>query len=243
MCFNISIPTTDVKKYQDRYKNISSVAKSTHKINNELTPHYFVSGFSHPSLVIVKEDGLHQFEWGLIPFWVKDKNTANDIKTKTLNAVGETVFEKPSFRKSIVSKRCLLPVNAFFEWRDVNNMKYPYCIGSKENELFSLGCIYDTWRDDLNGEIVHTFSILTTPANPLMEKIHNLKRRMPLILKAEDEAKWLDSSLSKDNLQKLIKPFDENLMKAYTITRNANSSKVDRNYPEILEPVVYDELD
>jgi putative SOS response-associated peptidase YedK len=106
-----------------------------------------------------------------------------------------------------------------------------------------LGCIYDTWTDLSTGEIVNTFSILTTEANPLMEKIHNQKKRMPLMLKVEDEAKWLDSSLSKESLQKLIKPFDENLMKAYSITRDANSSKVDRNYPEILEPVVYQELD
>jgi putative SOS response-associated peptidase YedK len=76
-----------------------------------------------------------------------------------------------------------------------------------------------------------------------MEKIHNLKKRMPLILNVEDEAKWLDPTLSKDDIQRLIKPFDEKLMSAYTISRNANSSKADRNHQEILEPVVYQGLD
>ena len=243
MCFNIAIVTTAKQKYTERYKHVAPVHQETNAVTNELTPYYFVSGFAHPSLPVVTHNGIFSYEWGLIPFWIKDKSAANDIKTKTLNAVGETVFEKPSFRKSILSQRCLLPVNAFFEWRDVNKVKYPYCIASKENELFSLGCIYDTWTDLSTGEIVNTFSILTTEANPLMEKIHNQKKRMPLMLKVEDEAKWLDSSLSKESLQKLIKPFDENLMKAYSITRDANSSKVDRNYPEILEPVVYQELD
>lgn len=243
MCFNIAVVTTAIQQYTERYKHVAPVQKGANGVTNVLTPYYFVSGFAHPTLPIVTHKGIFMYEWGLIPFWIKDKNAANDIKAKTLNAIGETVFEKPSFRKSIVSQRCLLPVNAFFEWRDVNKMKYPYCIASKESELFSLGCIYDEWTDHSSGIQVNTFSILTTPANALMEKIHNLKKRMPLILKVEDEAKWLDSSLSKESLQKLIKPFDENLMKAYTITRDANSSKVDRNYPEILEPIVYQELD
>jgi len=243
MCFNIAIPTTDINTYATRYNKISPVSASINNLKDKLTPYYFVSGFSHPSLAVVKHDGIFLCNWGLIPFWIKDKAAANDIKTKTLNAVGETVFEKPSFRKSIVSLRCLIPVNAFFEWRDVNKVKYPYCITSKENELFSLGCIYDTWTDDTTGEILNTFSILTTEANPLMEKIHNLKKRMPLILNVEDEAKWLDPTLSKDDIQRLIKPFDEKLMSAYTISRNANSSKADRNHQEILEPVVYQGLD
>ena len=243
MCFNIAIPTTDIKIYADRYNKISPVTAAINNLKEKLTAYYFVSGFSHPSLAVVKHDGIFLFDWGLIPFWIKDKAAANDIKTKTLNAVGETVFEKPSFRKSIVSQRCLLPVNAFFEWRDVNKVKYPYCIASNENELFSLGCIYDTWTDPSTGEIVNTFSILTTEANPLMEKIHNLKKRMPLILKAEDEAKWIDPNLPKGEIQKLIKPFDEALMSAYTISRNANNSRIDRNKTEILEPVTFDELD
>lgn len=243
MCFNIAIVTADVNKYAKRYKEVSAIKTNSEHSLNQLSSYYFVSGFSHPKLAVVKADGMHHYNWGLIPFWIKGQAAANDIKTKTLNAVGETVFEKPSFRKSILSKRCLLPINAFFEWRDYNKLKYPYCIGVNEVELFSLGCIYDSWTNDETGETLNTFSIITTPANPLMEKIHNLKKRMPLIVKAEDEAKWLDSNLSKDTLQKLIKPFDESLMKAYTISRNANSSKADRNYPEILEPVLYNELD
>ncbi len=148
---------------------------------------------------------------------MKDSGSAAQLRTKTLNAVGETVFEKPSFRKSIRTQRCLLPVSGFFEWRDLNNKKYPYFIRATDNDLFSLGCIYDTWVDKTTGEMKSTFSILTTPANPLMEKIHNIKKRMPLIIKPDDEAKWINPALSVDEIKSLIQPLDEKSMSAYTI--------------------------
>jgi putative SOS response-associated peptidase YedK len=83
------------------------------------------------------------FNWGLIPGWVKDEKQAKDISNMTLNAIGETVFEKPSFRNSIRSKRCLLGINGFFEWRDVGGKKYPYYVQVKEEEIFSLGCLWE----------------------------------------------------------------------------------------------------
>jgi len=229
-------------KYDARYKEglppdyIDRIAKPG------LPLFYFVSGFSHPQLPVVKHDGIFLFEWGLIPFWVKDNDSARDIQGKTLNAVGETVFEKPSFRKSIVSQRCLLGINGFYEWRDFNKQKYPYLIKTKSNEMFSLGCLYENWVDKSSGEIRNTFSILTTPANPLMEKIHNLKKRMPLILKKEDEEKWIDPRLKKEEIQELIKPYDEADMSAYTVSKFANSAANNRNVPEIIEKVEYPEM-
>ena len=91
-------------------------------------------------------------------------------------------------------------------------------------------------------EITNTFSIITTVANPLMEKIHNLKKRMPLIIKKEDEAIWIDKNLSKHNILSLIKPFDENQMTAYTVSRDANNVRFDRNQPQLIDKVVYNEL-
>ena len=156
--------------------------------------------------------------------------------------MGETVFEKPSFKKSIINQRCILPVTGFYEWRDINGVKYPYLIHATENEIFSLASIYDTWIDRNTGEIKNTFSIITTPANPLMEKIHNLKKRMPLILSPEDESKWLDKDLNSEQIKKLIKPFNAQNMSAYTISRAANNARNERNVAEILEKVDYPEL-
>jgi len=108
--------------------------------------------------------------------------------------------------------------------------------------LFSLGCIYENWADRTTGEIRNTFSILTTPANPMMEKIHYLKKRMPLILKKEDEALWIDPNLKNDKIKALIKPYDESDMIAYTISQKVNSVQSDRNIPEIIERVEKKEI-
>jgi len=242
MCFTVAIVRKGELITANEYYAQLPVVKSSGVPIPELPYHYLVSGFSHPRLAIVRQEGIFLHEWGLIPSWVKDQETANDLWNKTLNAVGETAFEKPSFRKSISLQRCLLPVSGFYEWREVNGVKYPYYIQLKEQDYFSLGSLYDTWINKQTGEIRDTFSIITTPANPLMEKIHNLKKRMPLILSREDEMKWLDPGLKAADIKELIKPFPEAWMKAYTISRDANNARNNRDVPEILKKVEYPEL-
>jgi len=231
------------QKIAERYKNVLQIPANEKNTQLELPISYFQSGFAFPLMPIVKHDGIFLFHWGLIPHWVKDETTAKDIRMKTLNAVGETIWEKSSFRKCIANKRCLIPVNGFYEWRDVNKVKYPYYIRSIENDIFSLGGIYEEWLNKVTGEVIHSFSIVTTQANPLMEKIHNLKKRMPLILHQSDEEKWLNPSLPQAEVNSLIQPFPQDQMNAYTISKNANSSRYNRNVPEILEKVNYPELE
>jgi len=242
MCFTVAIIRKNTLEIASRYYDSLPAVKEKPPRGQELPLYYFVSGFSHPQLPIVKHDAIDIFEWGLIPVWVKDVQTADEIRSKTLNAVGETVFEKPSFRKSIATQRCLLPVDGFYEWRDVNGMKYPYFVHATDNDLFSLGCIYETWVDKKTGVIRNTFSILTTPANPLMEKIHNLKKRMPLIIPPRHENEWVDPLLNTEQITALIKPFPESGLTAYTISRLANNARNNRNTPEILKKVEYGEL-
>ncbi len=243
MCFTVALIRNNKLVTAESYYNELPVKHGNESTDPQLPEYYFISGFSHPALPTMKSDGIFLFEWGLIPSWVKDIQTATEISSKTLNAMGETVFEKSSFKKSIISQRCLLPVSGFYEWRDVNGVKYPYFIHPADNEMFSLGAIYDTWIDRKTGEIKNTFSILTTSANRMMEKIHNLKKRMPLILTPSDQIKWLDSELKPQQINELIKPFPESDMTAYTISRRANNAKNNRNVPEILEKVEYPGLD
>lgn len=242
MCYNISYLEKRAERFIARYKNTLPSGWEKLEALDELPTYYFLSGFVHPKLPIVKFDGADFYSWGLIPSWAKDEKTAKEIRGKTLNAMGETVFEKRSYAKSILNKRCIIGVSGFFEWREVNAVKYPYYIRMKDGELTSLGGIYNEWTNRETGEIFPTFSIVTTPANPMMETIHNNKKRMPLILGRKDEKDWIDPDLPEDLIKKLIKPFDQNKMTAYTVMRNVNSARNNRNVPEAIEEVKYEEL-
>ncbi|HRD39284.1 MAG TPA: SOS response-associated peptidase family protein, partial [Bacteroidia bacterium] len=108
-------------------------------------------------------------------------------------------------------------------------------------EICSLGGVYDEWVNEATGEINTTFSIITTEANPLMEKIHNIKKRMPLIFTRHEEEHWIESSLQKNNIDAMMKPLDESLMVAHTI-KKINTKTIDVFSDEILKEVEYPEL-
>lgn len=158
---------------------------------------------------------LSFFRWGLIPFWAKDKK----IGYKFINAKSETITEKPSFKNSFKRKRCLVLSNGFYEWKkEANKQKSPYRIYTKNNELFSMAGIWDTWKDE-QGNLTNSFSIITCAPNELMKNIHE---RMPVILKREDEEKWLKNT-PQNELIELLKPYNTQQMEAYQISRLVNS--------------------
>lgn len=157
------------------------------------------NGFSFPlTPVIAKEDKeqITLFKWGLMPPWEKDPQFAKH----TLNARIETVDSKNSF-KHFVSNRCLVLVDGFLEWKwhdSKGKHKQGYLIHTAEREAFCIGGIYHTYTDNETGENVGTYSILTTEANALMAEIHNTKKRMPLVLKKEEEWAWLSGEPIKE---------------------------------------------
>jgi putative SOS response-associated peptidase YedK len=242
MCYNVAYIEKRVEKYTARYSEVIGEQLELTLETAELPVSYFLSGFVHPQLPLVRHDGIALHSWGLIPGWVKDEAGAKDIRSKTLNAIGETAFEKPSFRKSIVAKRGIVGVSGFYEWRDLNKVKYPYFIKARDEEFTSLGCIYEEWVNRASGELIRSFAIVTTPANPLMEKIHNSKMRMPLILQRKDEQDWINPELPLEKVKQLIQPFDEKKMEAYTVSRLVNNPRNNRNVAEAMVPVEYPEL-
>ncbi len=242
MCFTVAVFRNNVlHTAEEYYQNLPSVWDKKGDLT-EFQDYFFVSGFEYPALPILRHDRIQMANWGLVPAWIHDKSAAVEIRSKTLNARGETVFDKPSFRKSVLSQRAVLTVKGFYEWREYHSQKYPYFIQSADTESLNLGVIYDHWENQLDGSVETTFSIITTHANPLMEMIHNTKKRMPLILDNKDVEAWMDPYYAYPSVQQLIKPFDERKMDAYTISRNANSPRNYRNTMEILSPVNYPEL-
>src|SRR4030095_683407 len=107
----------------------------------EFTPYYHVSGFDHQKIAVITADEPHiiqQYEWGLIPWWKKDWKQADELRKQTLNAKSETVFEKPPFRDSIRRKRCIIPINGYFDWYTLDpKRKFPFFIYPKNDTLFS----------------------------------------------------------------------------------------------------------
>lgn len=241
MCFSVAFIETSPKKYAETYSRI--LQKEIVMPDIATFPlYYFVSGFQFPLLPIVLFDKILYSHWGLIPYWTKNTTQANQIRSKTLNAVGETVFEKPSYKKAIAKQRCVLGIQGFYEWREIQQKKYPYFIYSSKNEMLSIGCIYDYWNDPNTGELISSFSIVTTQANTLMQKIHNTKKRMPLILSNDQISIWLNINTSYSAIQSLIQPCSENFLSAHTISPIANYSKENRNIPTIMQPFIYPQL-
>ena len=244
MCFTVAIVRHNtlltIEKYYDYLEKQDQL---TAPDIPEFPDYFFVSGFAHPHLPVIHEKGFSMYQWGLVPSWTRNEADAREIRTKTLNAVGETLFEKPSFRKPALSQRCILPVSGFYEYRDFNGVKYPYYIFSADNQGFLLGGVYDTWINAATGESSRSFSIVTTQANSLMEKIHNLKRRMPLILPPKHSKLWINSNTDLQQVKSLIQPCEPRLMEAYTISRSANNARLNRNLPEIMKEVKYPELE
>jgi putative SOS response-associated peptidase YedK len=206
---------------------------------------YHVSSFDLPKLPVITNEQQKQiqlFTWGLIPFWVKDKQTAEEIRLKTMNARAESIFEKPSFRHAAEQKHCLVLTDGFFEWQEYEGKNYPYYIRLKNHEPFAMAGLWDSWIDPETTEVLQTYAVITTKANPLMEQIHNKKKRMPVILPKNHERDWVDSSLDKQAVEALLVPYDEHLMEAYTISRLITSRQRNPNNPEVLQPFTYPEL-
>ena len=165
---------------------------------NKLINSDFVNGFSYPNLPIIVDKTSNiistNFMWGLIPSWSKD----DEIRKNTLNARIETVEDKPSFKSSI-NNRCLVIVTGYYEWHwndPKGKDKEKYLINSQEDEIFCLAGLYSKWLNPNSGEMLNTYTILTTEANKTMQYVHNHKKRMPVMIKKIDEKKWLDESIS-----------------------------------------------
>lgn len=207
-------------------------------------PVFHTSGFNFPQMPVItleKPNTVQQYIWGLIPHWVKSPADADKIRTQTLNARAESIFEKPAFR-SYTKTRCIVLADGFFEWMEYKKKKYPHYVHLDGFDIFGFAGLYGDWTDKETGEILHTFSIITTDANPLMARIHNTKQRMPVILPKEQWSQWLEPSLTKEQIEQMLLPCDDKKMKAYPISKRITTRGADTNVAQIREPFTYPEL-
>lgn len=239
MCYNYSLTI-----YKNR-EEFERVFDATLKEYIDYKNRYYVNSFTLPEMpVITNEDPKHfqMYTWGLIPFWVKKVEDVEKIRTQTMNARAETLFEKPSFRSSVKSKRCLVPACGFYEWRYILGRNYPYYIYLKDRKYFSFAGLWDSWHHPETNEKIYTYSIITCEPNNLLRKIHNKKKRMPVILHKENEHQWLDNTLTEDEIKSYLIPYPDDEMNAHTISRLVTSKTRDRNVPDVIYPYDYPEL-
>ncbi|WP_370479741.1 SOS response-associated peptidase [Tamlana flava] len=251
MCYDIKANLeTQLKRARQR-----GDASAVEEIMERLVPYtdlpiYHASGFSHPELLIYTDespDFPSVATWGLVPHWVKDDEGVKKIWNNTLNARGETIFEKPSFRYAAEHNRCLIYLDGFYEHHHYGKNTYPYFIYRKDGKPIVLAGLWSEWRRG-NGGIMNTFTIVTTEGNPMMARIHNNPKlkgpRMPLILTEEEEDKWLapiDEDLDKEAVMELIRPFPEEELTSHTVAKLRGKEYLG-NVEEISKEVIYPEL-
>jgi len=153
--------------------------------------------------------------WGLIPHWSKD----GSIAASTINAKSETAATKPAFRDPFKFRRCLIPADAFYEWKKAGASKQAFCFEVNDAELFAFAGLWDGWKNP-EGQWVKTCTILTTTPNAVTSVIHD---RMPVILDRECYDLWLDPGMT--NVQvvsELLKPYDKRLMRCHPVSNRVN---------------------
>ena len=167
--------------------------------------------------------------WGLIPEWSKDPS----IATSTINTKSETAATKPAFRDPLKYRRCLVPADAFYEWKRNGTSKQPYCFEVNDGEIFAFAGLWDGWK---NAEVqwIKTCSILTTTPNAVTSSVHD---RMPVILTPDDYDLWLDPGMQNlSATSELLKPYDAKLMRCYPVSSRVNN--VGNDDEECSRPVV-----
>jgi putative SOS response-associated peptidase YedK len=211
MCGRFTL-TTPFQQIQERFDAV--LPDAYHK------PHYNIApGQRIPVLGMNDQSTFELMKWGLVPHWAKDPK----IGYKMINARGETVAEKPSFRVPFKRRRCLIPSDGFYEWDKISGTRTPYHIRLKDRTLFSYAGLCDIWKDP-EGKEMQTFSIITTKSNDLVGKIHD---RMPVILEEDDESIWMSKKTSPHQLLDLIRPYDADTMSITPLSTLVNNPKND----------------
>ena len=203
-----------------RYQFVDGLDVPDSRLSNIPRRH---NGAPSQELLVIRENhetgerSLDLLMWGLIPSWSKDPKH----RPKPINAMAETVHSKPMFRDAFRKRRCIVPVDGFFEWQATKGGKQPYAIGMKSGAPFGLAGLWENWKDPATDEWVRTFAIITVPSNEMVSRIHD---RMPAILRPADYERWLGRE---PEPHVLLITFPSEPMKMWPISKRVNSPRND----------------
>jgi putative SOS response-associated peptidase YedK len=175
------------------------------------------------------ERSLDVMRWGLVPYW------ARDIKVgfANINAKAEGIENRPAFREAFARRRCLVPVDSFYEWKKTATGKQPFAIALADGRLMALAGLWENWRSQA-GEWVRSFAIITTTPNELCAELHN---RMPVVLGPETWPAWLgEEPADPRQLQAMLTPHSSEGMTCWPVSPRVGNVK--NNDPSLIEPVI-----
>jgi putative SOS response-associated peptidase YedK len=165
---------------------------------------------------------FEQFHWGLLPSWTKNPKSSR----RPINARAETVAEKPMFRDLLRERRCVVPIDGYYEWRTTSSGKVPFWFHLKSGEPFFLAGLWDRWHAGRPDELA-SYILMTTQPNEVAAKVHD---RMPVLLPARDVERWLDPGISDPT--DLLGPYPAKEMQARPVSRRV--SNPDNEGPELI---------
>ncbi|NEV93998.1 SOS response-associated peptidase [Psychroflexus sp. YR1-1] len=242
MCAHTSV-IQNVKNIEAEYK-VKLSDESKRDLFDE--PHYHIIGFTHPQMLIIPQEKpgvLAASTWGIAP---EDK-LVEELKTYYkaarnfgggINARSEKAFDHFLYRESIYTKRCIIPVSAFFEPHDHKGDKYPFVFKPKDKDFLSLAGIYTR----IDRKV--TFAILTKEASPLFAKIHNKKNRQPVILSSDQENDWLKDDLDQREIEGIIRAdYDESQLEYHPVSQDLFHPHTSSDVKDILKKVEYEVLE
>ena len=204
---------------------------SAEPIVDDPGPRYNVAPTDEALVVVQREDrrGVTSYRWGLIPHWADSAK----VGSRMFNARAETLVGAPAFRDAFQRKRCLVPVECFYEWRREGAVRQPYTIGRADGAPLVLAGLWDGWRDPATDTVRRSFTIVTSGPNEAMATIHN---RMPVILPEADWDAWLDGRFAdRGRLLAMLEPRDEPELAITAVSQLVNNVRNDG--PELVVPI------
>ena len=194
--------------------------------------HFNVAPTDEASVVVQREDrrAVTAYRWGLIPHWATDAK----VGSRMFNARSETITTSPAFRDAFVRKRCIVPVDSFYEWKRDGNVRQPYRVVRRDGMPLALAGLWAGWRDPAADAVRRTFTIITTSPNEALADLHD---RMPVVISEDAWDRWLESApADPSELLGLLVPNEDLELEVYAVERFVND--VRRDGPELIEPLV-----
>ncbi|RLE20247.1 MAG: SOS response-associated peptidase [Actinobacteria bacterium] len=224
----------------DRIASYFGAEVAAHSLgeNFNVAPTQDIYGVVQGADGIVRVETLH---WGLIPSWAKDRKIGN----RMINARSETLAEKPAFRGLFKKKRCIIPMDGFYEWKPGREdgplntkgkpLKQPLYIKRLDGEPLAVAGLWTAWKDpsDPESRFLHSATVVTTAANKFMEPVHN---RMPVFVPESAWATWLDPKNDDvASFSELFAPHDDGALTMYEVSTDVNNVRNRR--PDLIDPL------